>query len=100
MNYNEKKDELDDFLAEMDEDQRKTFNDTFDFLKDMGVGYLNRKNNASGICLVYETFIYFLTHEEYEKCAFLRKILDEYRNYRLSNSTNLMKRTLNELDKL
>ena len=100
MQRNETNDELDEILAEIEEDQRKTFNDNFDFFKDMGLDYLNRKNNSSGLCLVYETFIYFLTHEEYEKCAFLRKILDEYRDYRLLNSTNLMKRTLNELDKL
>ena len=66
----------------------------------MGLDFLNSKNNSSELCLVYETFIYYLTHEEYEKCAFLRKILDKYRDYRLLNSTNLMKRTLNELDKL
>ena len=77
-----------EILAEIEEDQRKTFNDHFDFFKEMGLDYLNRKNNSSGLCLVYETLIYFLTHEEYDKCAFLRKILDEYRDYRLLNSTN------------
>ena len=50
----------------------------------MGLDFLNSKNNSSELCLVYETFIYYLTHEEYEKCAFLRKILDKYRDYRLA----------------
>jgi hypothetical protein len=100
MNDNIENDELDNFIEEIEENQRKTFNDTFDFLKDMGVTYLNRENNTSGICLVYETFIYFLINEEYEKCAFLKKILNEYRDYSLLKSTNLMKMTLNELDKL
>ena len=84
MEHNEINDEFEDILAEIEEDKRKTFNDNFDFFKDMGLDFLNSKNNSSELCLVYETFIYYLTHEEYEKCAFLRKILDKYRDYRLA----------------
>ena len=103
MQYNENNlcnvgnDDVEDFLEEIEKDQKKSYNETFDFLKEMGVNYLN--NNASGIGLVHEAFIHFLIHEEYEKCAYLKMMLNEFRDYRLLKSTNLMNSILNELDK-
>ena len=44
MDHNEINDEFEDILAEIEEDKRKTFNDNFDFFKDMGLDFLNSKN--------------------------------------------------------
>jgi len=49
-----------------------------------GKNYLNNKKNDSAICLMYEAFIYFLLHEDYNKCAYIRNLLDSYSTYRMS----------------
>ena len=44
--------------------------------------YLNRKENNSAICLMYEAFIYFLLQEDYKKCGYIRSLLNSYSNFR------------------
>ena len=52
--------------------------DTFDLLQLEGIGYLNRSNNESTICMVYEALIFFMLREDFEKCSIIRKYLDEF----------------------
>lgn len=48
-------------------------------LKNEGVRFFSESTMCHGGCrVVYEMFIYYLVQEDYEKCAVIRKILDEH----------------------
>jgi hypothetical protein len=47
---------------------------------------------------VYEAFIYFLIHEEYEKCAYIKTILNDFREYLFANSKLSRTAIFNELN--
>lgn len=49
-------------------------------LKEFGVAYIDKENNEHAICQVYETLIHFILKEEYEKCAFIKQILQEFKD--------------------
>jgi hypothetical protein len=84
--------EIDQTFQECERDKREFFSDLYvDFQRD-GIEYLNRKNNNSAICLMYEAFIYFLLQEDYKKCGYIRSLLNSYSNYRFQKYTSLRKR--------
>ena len=58
------------------------FFELYDDIKAAGDDFLKGNKNESAICLAYEALIYFIVHEEFEKCAYLRNRLTEYSNSR------------------
>ena len=83
--------EINQTLDECERNKREFFNDLYvDFQRD-GIEYLNRKENNSAICLMYEAFIYFLLQEEYKRCGYIRSLLNSYSNYRFQKFTSIRK---------
>jgi len=77
---------IEKYEAEMDADMHNTFIDIYDNLKEDGINYLNHENNETSICLVYEAMLHFLVNEDYEKCAFIRAVLNEFATIRRKKS--------------
>ena len=74
--------EIDNTLNEIENDQNEFFFELYDDIKAAGDDFLKGNKNESAICLAYEALIYFIVHEEFEKCAYLRNRLTEYSNSR------------------
>jgi hypothetical protein len=74
--------EIDNTLNEIENDQKEFFFELYDDIKAAGDYFLKGNKNESAICLAYEALIYFIVHEEFEKCAYLRSRLTEYSNSR------------------
>ena len=74
--------EIDNTLNEIENDQNEFFFELYDDIKAAGDDFLKGNKNESAICLAYEALIYFIVHEEFEKCAYLRNRLNEYSNSR------------------
>ena len=74
--------EIDNTLNEIENDQNEFFFELYEDIKAAGDDFLKGNKNESAICLAYEALIYFIVHEEFEKCAYLRNRLNEYSNSR------------------
>lgn len=74
--------EIDNTLNEIENDKREFFFELYDDIKAEGNDFLKGYKNESIICLAYEALIYFIVHEEFEKCAYLRSKLTEYSHSR------------------
>lgn len=74
--------EIDNTLNEIENDQKEFFFELYHDIKAAGDDFLKGNKNESAICLAYEALIYFIVHEEFEKCAYLRNRLTEYSNSR------------------
>ena len=74
--------EIDNTLNEIENDQKEFFFELYEDIKAAGDDFLKGNKNESAICLAYEALIYFIVHEEFEKCAYLRNRLNEYSNSR------------------
>lgn len=80
--WDEFQNEIDNTLNEIENDQKEFFFELYDDIKAAGDDFLKGNKNESAICLAYEALIYFIVHEEFEKCAYLRNRLTEYSNSR------------------
>lgn len=78
--------DFDEIENEIEVNRKQMHNDTYEVLQLIGLDYLQRNNNQLAICIVYEAFIYFLMHEEYEKCACIKAIINDFREYLFANS--------------
>jgi hypothetical protein len=56
--------------------RRKALESVYNEIKAGDLGYLDGGNNEFGLYVIYEAFILFMSSEEYEKCALLRKVLE------------------------
>ena len=88
--------EIDQTLEECDRSKREIFIELYADIQRDGKNYLNNKKNDSAICLMYEAFIYFLLHEDYNKCAYIRNLLDSYSTYRMSQ----INQYLNQIERI
>lgn len=57
---------------------KETFEEVYENIRTGEFDYLQTYDPEWGLFVVYETLIYFLVHEEYEKCALLRKHLNAF----------------------
>ena len=76
--WNEFMKEIDTTLQELEKERQKFYFEVFDDFKELRVNFQIGRNNESAICLAYEALLYFLLNEEYEKCSFLRGIINKY----------------------
>ena len=90
--------DFDEIENEIEANRKQMHNDTYEVLQLIGLDYLQRNNNQLAICIVYEAFIYFLIHEEYEKCAYIKAILNDFREYLFANSKLSRTAIFNELN--
>jgi hypothetical protein len=84
---------LDEIIQEVDVRMYGMHLEVYETLTKDGVGYLNIENNENRICSVYEALICFMLNEDFEKCAYIKKILSEFGKYRIvriQRSTQLM----------
>ena len=89
---------FDEIENEIEMNRKKMHNDTYEVLQLIGLDYLKRNNNQLAICIVYEAFIYFVIHEEYEKCTYIKALLNNFREYLFANSKLSRTTILNELN--
>lgn len=57
---------------------KEVFEEVFINIQTGEFDYLQTYDPEWGLFVVYETLIYFIVHEEYEKCALLRKHLNAF----------------------
>ena len=58
--------------------KKEVFETVFNDLKYEDLNYLNGYDNEFGLYMLYEALIYFISTEEFEKCALIRKQLNHY----------------------
>jgi len=70
--------ELDELELELGNERHMIFHELYNDLKELGMDYINFDNNGMTICRVYEALIHFILREQYEKCAFIKQLLQQY----------------------
>jgi hypothetical protein len=74
---------LDEMISEADALILEVHHETYNYLIKEGVDYLNVPNNENVLCLTYEALIHFMLNEEYEKCLFIKKLLESFSDIRI-----------------
>ena len=63
--------------------------DLYLLIKQKKTAYFQGKRPIESLHLAYELLLYFMAYEEYEKCAVLRKLIDEFtQTFSLSKISN------------
>jgi hypothetical protein len=80
---------FDESQSELDIDMYNYSNDLFRLIKQKHIAYFQGKRPIKSLHLAYELLLYFIAIEEYEKCAVLRQLIDEYsQTFSLSKLSN------------
>ena len=80
---------FDDDQSELDLDIRNYSLDLFGLIKQKRTAYFQGKRPIESLHLAYELLLYFMVNEEYEKCAVLRQLIDDFtQTFSLSKLSN------------
>jgi len=89
MNNDENNNSLEESQSEFDIDFHQYSIDLYRLIKEKKGVYFQGKRPIESLHLAYELLLYFMTCEEYEKCAVLRKLIDEFtQTFSLSKISN------------
>ena len=70
-------------MKQIHREMEETFLEYFEDYKRYPTEMLSYSKNQSGIIVAYETLIHFLVREDYEKCAYMRSLINKYHEERL-----------------
>ena len=80
---------FDEAQSELDLDIHNYSIDLYRLIKQKKIAYFQGKRPIESLHLSYELLLYFMTCEEYEKCAVLRQLIDEFtQTFTLSKLSN------------
>ena len=80
---------FDDDQSELDLDIRNYSLGLFGLIKQKKTSYFQGKRPIESLHLAYELLLYFMVNEEYEKCAVLKQLIDEFtQTFSLSKFSN------------
>jgi hypothetical protein len=58
--------------------KKEAFQTVFNDIKNDDFDYLGGYDNEFGLYMLYEALIYFMSNEDYEKCALIKAKLDSF----------------------
>ena len=75
--------------SEFEKEKHQYSLDLYRLIKQKKIAYFQGKRPIESLHLSYELLLYFMTCEEYEKCAVLRQLIDEFtQTFTLSKLSN------------
>ena len=75
--------------SEFEKEKHQYSIDLYRLIKQKKIAYFQGKRPIESLHLAYELLLYFMACEEYEKCAVLRKLIDEFtQTFSLSKLSN------------
>ncbi len=89
MNNDENNNFFEESQSEFDIDFHQYSIDLYRLIKQKKIAYFQGKRPIESLHLAYELLLYFMACEEYEKCAVLRQLIDEFtQTFSLSKISN------------
>jgi len=89
MNNDENNNSFEESHSELDVDFHQYSIDLYHIIKQKKIAYFQGKRPIESLHLAYELLLYFMACEEYEKCAVLRQLIDEFtQTFSLSKLSN------------
>jgi hypothetical protein len=80
---------FDESQSELDIDMYNYSIDLFRLIKQKKTAYFQGKRPIESLHLAYELLLYFMACEDYEKCAVLRRLIDDFaQTFSLSKLSN------------
>ena len=75
--------------SEFEKEKHQYSIDLYRLIKQKKIAYFQGKRPIESLHLTYELLLYFMACEEYEKCAVLRQLIDEFtQTFTLSKLSN------------
>ena len=75
--------------SEFEKEKHQYSLDLYRLIKQKKISYFQGKRPIESLHLAYELLLYFMACEEYEKCAVLRQLIDEFtQTFTLSKLSN------------
>lgn len=70
---------LDKIIAETEIRLRNSHLDFYHSIKDGQIEFFKRHRPLENLAIAYETLIYFLLNEEYDKCSVIRDAIEDFK---------------------